>query len=208
MLQTFAQNDNIPTFKTATRSALVWDENGPENPAASTIRDPLTGNDIHRLSYAGIEVSSNVGYEKASRSEAERRISYLTVVANNTGSDVIVQYGGANVDGRSAPLFSESTGNDTKKKERTDASESGETHCFRGGSTLSVFSIRTSTQTFTIRPKTAVAVLFATKDPRDTALLCSMDGCHMTGTLRYSITVNHRDYVFVWPGHSIVYCGK
>ena len=55
-LSTSAQ-DNIPTFKTETRSSLVWDEAVPNDDTISTIRDPLTGNEIHKLSYGGIEVS-------------------------------------------------------------------------------------------------------------------------------------------------------
>ena len=96
-LSTSAQN-NIPTFKVETKGALVWDENFLES-TASSIRDPLSGNEIHRLSYDGIEVSSRVGYERVNPSKEDKLINYTTTVANNTDSDASVQFGGVSVDG-------------------------------------------------------------------------------------------------------------
>lgn len=207
-LSASAQN-NIPTFKVETKSALVWDENSLES-TASTIRDPLSGNEIHRLSYDGIEVSSRVGYERVSPSKEDKLINYTTTVANNTDSDALVQYGGVSVDGNMAlPLRVAADSKGLSKRDRRDTWDLTKMHCFQTGfaSRESVFS-PASTQIFTVRPKTSITISFVTKDPRTSPVFCSMDGCHLKGKVRYYITVNLRDYVFVWPGHSVVYCGK
>jgi hypothetical protein len=208
-LSTSAQS-NIPTFKVETKSALVWDEGLLES-TASSIRDPLSGNEIHRLSYDGIEVSSRLGYEKVSPSKEDKLISYTTTVANNTDSAASVQYGGASVDGHMAlPLRVAADSKGLSKRDRRDKWDLTKMHCFQTGfaSRETVFSSSASTQIFTVRPKTSVTISFVTKDPRTSALLCSMDGCHLKGTMRYYVTVNLRDYVFVWPGRSVVYCGE
>jgi hypothetical protein len=205
---TSAQN-NIPTYKVESKSALVWDENSLES-TASSIRDPLSGNEIHRLSYDGIEVSSRVGYERVSPSKEDRLINYTTTVANNTDSDATVQYGGVSVDGNMAlPLRVAADSKGLSKRGRRDTWDLTKMHCFQTGfaSRESVFS-SASTQIFTVRPKTSITISFVTKDPRTSAVLCSMDGCHLKGKVRYYVTVNLRDYVFVWPGRSVVYCGK
>lgn len=208
-LSTSAQN-NIPTFKVETKSALVWDENSLES-TASSIRDPLSGNEIHRLSYDGIEVSSRVGYERVSPSKEDKLINYTTTVANNTDSDASVQYGGVNVDGNMAPpLRVAAGGKGLSKRDRRDTWDLTKMHCFQTGfaSRESVFSSSASTQIFTVRPKTSITISFVTKDPRTSAVLCTVDGCHLKGKVRYYVTVNLRDYVFVWSGRSIVYCGE
>jgi hypothetical protein len=35
-----------------------------------------------------------------------------------------------------------------------------------------------------------------------------LDACYVKGTVRYYITVKGTDYVFVWPGYSVAYCGR
>jgi hypothetical protein len=210
-LSTSAQN-NIPTFKVETKSALVWDENFLES-TASSIRDPLSGNEIHRLSYDGIDVSSRLGYEKVSPSKEDKLINYSTTVANNTDADVSVQYGGVSVDGHLAlPLRVAAESQGLGKRDRRDTWDLTKMHCFQTGfaSGENVFSSSgstpASTQVFTVAPKTSITISFVTKDP--SAALCSVDGCHLQGKVRYYVTVNLRDYVFVWPGRSIVYCGQ
>lgn len=202
--------DNVPTFKAETKSALVWDENVIEN-TGSSIRDPLSGNEIHRLSYDGIEVSSRLGYEKVNPSKEDKLINYTTTVANNTDSDASVQYGSVSVDGYIAlPLRVAAGGKGLNKRDRKDTWDLTKMHCFQTGfaSRESALSSSASTQTFTVRPKTSITISFVTKDPRTSAVLCSMDGCHLKGKVRYYVTVNHRDYVFVWSGRSVVYCGE
>jgi hypothetical protein len=206
-LSTSAQDD-IPTFKTQTKSALIWDEGSPAH-AASSVRDPLTGNDIHKLSYGGIEVSSRLGYEKVSSYQAGKLLNYVTTVANNTESSVSVRYGGASVDGHVTPPLALAPAGDLNNRDRKEMWDIHKLNCFRSRFATgdAVFAAASSPQIFTVRPKTAVTISFVTKDPREFPVLCSMDGCHIKGTVRYYITVDHRDYVFVWSGHSIVYCG-
>ncbi len=208
-LSTSAQN-NIPAFKVETKSALVWDENLLES-TASSIRDPLSGNEIHRLSYRGIEVSSRVGYERVSPSKEEKLINYTTTVANNTDSDASVQYGGVSIDGQIAlPLRIAADSKRLSKHDRRDTWDLTKMHCFQTGfaSKESVFSPSAATQVFTVLPKTSITISFVTKDPRTAAAICSMDGCHLKGKVRYYVSVNLRDYVFVWSGRSVVYCGE
>jgi hypothetical protein len=208
-LSTSAQN-TIPTFRVETKGALVWDENSLES-TASSIRDPLSGNEIHRLRYDGIEVSSRVGYERVSPSKEDKLINYTTTVANNTDSDVSVQYGGVSVDGKmTLPLRVAADSKGLSKRDRVDTWDLTKMHCFQTGfaSRESVFSSSASTQSFTVRPKTSITISFVTKDPRSSAVLCSMDGCHLKGKVRYYVTVNLRDYVFVWSGRAVVYCGE
>ena len=188
----------------------MWDESLPLSPTTSTVLDPLTGSEIHRLSYARVEVSSRVGYEKISPNSMGRLLIYSTTVANNSESDVSVRYGGASIDGEMAlPLSIDPSG----KKSRMHAAQQlwplSKIRCLNSGfaSADAIFSSPTSGQTLKVRPNTSITVSFATKDPRDSARLCSVDGCHMTGTVRYYVTVNLTDYVFVWAGRSIVYCG-
>ena len=208
-IHTFAQND-MPTFKVEAKSALVWDADVPES-GRSIVWDPLTGNEIHKLSSAGIEVSSRVGYERVSSSEAGELLNYTTTIANNTDSDISVQYGGASADGRAATsLWLARTSKKIKKGDRKNVWELGWMHCFKTGfaSSDNFFSADAPSKIFTVRAQTAMTISYVSKDPRRYSIRCSLDGCHVTGTVRYYITVNNKDYVFVWPGRSVVYCGN
>ena len=210
MLVTFAQND-VPTFKVETKSALVWDRDSPESSTSSIVWDPLTGNEIHKLSSVGIEVSSRVGYERISSSESGELLNYTTTIANNTESDISVQYGGASADGHLAtPLWVAPTNKRVKKRDRRNVWEVSKMHCFTTGfaSRENFFSAHAVSKTFTVRAQTAMTISSVSKDPRRYSIRCSLDGCHVTGTIRYHITVNRKDYVFVWAGRSILYCGE
>ena len=209
-LSTLAQDD-ILTFRVNTSSAFVWGEDSSGSAKSSIILDPLTGYAIHKLSYAGIEVSSRMGYERVSLSKAGKLLNYTTTVTNNTDFALSVEYGGASVDERAALLLSVALSNKGfNQRDRKDVWELSKMYCFRTGfaSSENFFSANASSKIFTVRPKTAMTVSSVTKDPRSSSVLCSMDGCHVTGTIRYYIRVNRRDYVFVWPGRSIVYCGE
>lgn len=208
-LSTFAQDD-IPTFKVEAKSALVWDKDVPASVTSSIIWDPLTGDEIHKLSSGGIEVSSRIGFERIRSGEAGKLLNYTTTITNKTDSDVSVQYGGASVDGRTAmPLWVATTNEGLKKRDRKNVWELSKMHCFKTGfaSSVNFFSAHAPSKTFTVRAQTAMTISSVSKDPRWYSVQCSLDGCHVTGTIRYYITVNHKDYVFVWPGHSVVYCG-
>jgi len=205
----FAQT-NMPTFKVDTKSALVWDSDSP-GIASSIIWDPLTGREIHRLRFGEVEVSSLVGYERVSWNAAGKLLNYRTTITNNTDSELSVQYGGAAVDGNTAlPLWVALKNKGFKKRDRTKIWEMSKMHCFNTGfsSKENFFSADNLSKVFTIRPNTSLTISSVTMDPRRSSTLCSVDGCHLTGTIRYYITVNNRDYVFVWPGKSVIYCGE
>ncbi len=208
-LEGFAQED-VPTFKASAASALVWDNNSAQSSASSTIWDPLTGNEIHRLSAGGVEVSSRVGYERVSPSTAGKLLNFTTTIANNTESDLSVRYGGARIEGRVAPLLwvapARKDFNDHDRKEVWDLSRM---YCFKSGfASVENFFSGHAPKTFTVRPNSSMTISFVARDPRTSSAQCSVDGCHITGTIRYYITVNHKDFVFVWPGRSVVYCGE
>jgi len=207
-LSTSAQDD-IPTFKTQTKSALIWDESAPDHGVASSIRDPLTGDEIHKLTYGGIEVSSRLGYEKVSPDQAGKLLNYVTTIANDTDSSVSVRYGGASVDGHVTLPLAIAHPRDLNSRDRKELWDVNKLNCFKNRFAPSdeLFTPSSSPQVFTVRPKAAITISFVTKDPRESAALCSIDGCHIKGTVRYYITVDHRDYVFIWSGRSIVYCG-
>jgi len=207
---TFAQDDT-PTFRAEAKSALVWDDSLPETATSTTVWDPLTGNEIHKLSSAGIEVSSRIGYERVSSGETGKLLHYTTTIANNTDSDVSVKYGGASVDGHVAmPLWVALTHKGLKKRDQKDVWELSKMHCFKTGFAArdNFFSVHDPSGTFTVHAQTAMTISSVAKDPRNYSVRCSVDGCLVTGILRYYITVNRKDYVFVWPGHSVVYCGE
>lgn len=209
VLRSAAQSD-MATFKVSAKSALVWEADSP-NSATSTIWDPLTGQEMHRLSEGGIEVSSRIGYERVSPGEAGKLVNYTTIIANNTDSDASVRYGGASVDGHVVlPLWIVSNRKDVNKRDRKEVWELSRMYCFKKGfaSSENFFSSHVSVKIFNIRPKTALTISSVTKDPRSSSVRCSVDGCHLMGTIRYYITVNNKDYVFVWPGRSVVYCGE
>jgi len=71
-----------------------------------------------------------------------------------------------------------------------------------------LFSADGASQTLNVSPKTALTVSSVVRDLRSYPLLCSVEGCHPVGTIRYYLTVNSQDYVFVWPGQSAIYCGN
>lgn len=206
--------DAVPVIKAEVMSAFVWGEDSPSGAASSIVQDPLTGDPIHRLSYAGIEVSSRMGFERVSADETGTFLNYSTTIVNSTDSTVSVRYGGISVDGHAAsPLWLVFPGKKITKKERQGKAEVVELekiHCFTSGflSGDTFFSANASSQVLTIAPRTAMKVSSVIRDPRSShSLLCSIEGCYPTGTMRYYISVNDKDYVFVWPGRSAVYCG-
>jgi hypothetical protein len=206
-----AYGQSEPTFRANARSAIVWDNDSPDNTSSFIIWDPLTGREMHRLSSGGVEVTSLVGYERVSLSKAGKLLNYTTTITNNTESELSVQYGGASVDGHTAlPLWVALARKGLKKSDRKKVWELGKMYCFRTGffSNDNFFAGQTPSTIFIVRPRTTVTISFVALDPRHSSMLCSVDGCHITGTLRYYITVNRKDYVFVWPGSSVVYCGE
>lgn len=104
-LSVFGQN-GVPTIKAEVVSAFVWGEDSPSGAVSSTIRDPPTGNTIHMLSYAGIEVSSRIGFEGVGADKVGTLLNSTTTIVNSTGSTLSVRYGGISVDGHAASPLS------------------------------------------------------------------------------------------------------
>lgn len=209
-LFTFAQDD-IPIFRADVASAFVWGEDNPFGAVSSSIRDPVTGSAIHKLSHAGIEVSSRAGFESIGIGTSGELLSFATTIVNNTESVLSVRQGGASVDGHLAlPLSVVPTMKGLNKKERKQVWELTRMHCFSSGffPNQNFFSSNASSKVFTVTPKTALTVSFVTKDPRNYSVRCSVEGCYPKGTIRFSVTVNTTDFVFFWPGPSVVHCGK
>lgn len=207
---TFAQDDT-PVFKAEAASAFVWDEdNGPDSIRSST-RDPITGNAIHKLHHAGIEVSSRAGFERIRSGEAGEFLSFTTTITNNTQSELFVRQGIASADGHVAlPVSIVITTKSLNKKDRKQVRELAKMDCFtsRFLSDEDAFFSSTSSKIFTVDPNKALTVSFVAKDPRQYAVLCSTEGCYPKGTMRFSVTVDTTDFVFVWRGRAMVDCGR
>src|SRR6267142_357088 len=206
--------DGVPIIKTETMSAFVWGEDSRSGAVSSIIQDPLTGNAIHTLSYAGIEVSSRIGFERVGTDVVGTFLNYTTTIVNSTDAMLSVRYGGMSVDGQVASLlWVVPAGTKLSKKElksKPDAVALGKIHCLTSGflSSDNFFSASATSQVLSVAPRTALTVSSIVRDPRRYhSVLCSVEGCYPTGTIRYYLTVNTKDYVFVWPGRSAVYCG-
>jgi hypothetical protein len=207
---TFAQDD-LPIFRAEASSAFVWGEDKRSGAVSSIIQDPTTGHAIHKMSHGGIEVSSRAGFENIGVGAVGELLNFTTTVVNNTESDLSVHHGGVRVDGHTAlPLALVLTSKGFKKRQRKQVWELRKMSCFSTGflSTHNFFSPAASSNVFTVAPKTALTVSFVTQDPRNYPFRCSMEGCYPTGTMRFHVTVNTTDYIFVWLGRSSFNCGK
>jgi hypothetical protein len=189
----------------------VWDENNLSGMGSSSIQDPVTGNAIHRLSHAKIEVSSRAGFERIGMGKAGEFLIFTTTIVNNTDSGLSIRQSGLGVDGHLAlPLSIVLTKKGLAKKECNEAWELARLHCFSSGffPNQGFFSSHSSSEAFTVTPNSALTVSFVTKDPRNYSLLCSVEGCYPKGTMRFSITINTTDFVFIWTGRALAYCGR
>ena len=206
----FAQDDP-PTFKAKAASAFVWEEDDLSGAVSSNIRDPVTGNAIHKLSHGGIEVSSRAGFERIGPGQAGELLTFTTTIVNNNDSELSVRPGGASFDGHMAlPLSVVVSKKGIGKKERAQTWELARIHCFARGDfpIQNFFSQTASSDAFIVGPKKALTVSFVTKDPRNYSVLCSLQGCYPKGMIRFSVTVDATDFVFVWPGRDVAYCGR
>ena len=194
--------------------AFVWGEDSPFGAVSSIIQDLLTGHAIRKLAYGPIEVSSRIGFERVSADEVGTYVNYATTIVNSSDSTLSLQYGGISIDGlavslpRVIPPGKKFTKRESKSK--TYVVEPEKMQCFTNGflSHDHLFSADGASQTLKVSPKTALTVSSVVQDPRYYSLRCSIEGCHPIGTIRYYITVNSHDFVFVWPGRSAIYCGK
>ena len=200
--------DGMPMIKATVMSAFVWGEDSTSG-SRPTDRQCDT-----RMSYAGIEVSSRIGFERVGTDFVGTLLNYTTTIVNNTDATLTVRYGGISVDGHVAsPLWVVPAGTKLSKKElksKPGAVELGKIHCLTSGfiSSDNFFSESTSSQVLSVAARAALMVSSIVRDPRRYhSVLCSVGGCYPTGTIRYYLTVDTKDYVFVWPGRSAIYCG-
>ena len=201
-------------IKTEVVSAFVWGEDTPSGAISSTIQDPLTGHTIRKLRYGPIEVNSRIGFERVSPDEVGTYLGYTTTIVNGSDAMLSVRYGGISIDGRAVSLpWVILPGEKLDKRDRknkTNVVEPKKMQCFTNGFLADnhLFSAGDASQAFSVSPKTALTVSSVVRDPRSYPLRCSVEGCHPIGTIRYYLTVNSQDYVFVWPGQSAIHCGK
>ena len=211
---TFASYVLAQEIKSEVVSAFVWGEDSPSGAVSSTVLDPLTGHDIRKLTHGMIEVSSRLGFESVSLDEVATFLNYTTTIVNGGDSILSVRYGGISIDGRAASLpWVIPPGKKIARRERkskTDVVELERMGCFTRGflSNEHLFSADSRAQVFTVFPKTALTVSSLIRDPRSYSIRCSIDGCQPHGTIRYYLTVNNQDYIFVWPGRSAINCGN
>jgi len=206
----FAQSEPS-TIKVEVASAYVWGEDVSDGAVSSTILDPVSGNAIHKLSHAGLEVSVRAGFERVGSGMAGSLLNFTATVVNNTRSEVVVSRAGASVDGHKALALSIVPGmKGIKKRDRRHVWELGKMYCSVNGflARNDFFSIDNASEAFLIAADSSLTASFVAKDPRSYSLRCSVEGCYPTGTMRFYVTVNATDYVFVWPGRSMVYCGN
>lgn len=207
-----AQSD-LATFKVDVPSAFVWGHDTPTGAKSWSTKDPVTSAEILKLSHEGVEVSSRMGFEKLYPQAAVELISFTTTIVNNTQATLSVESGGISVDGRLTSLLSVVASRKNRKNEFENGAgtvESGSLYCFTSGFLSSEnFLSRIGPQpTLVVAPGGALAVSGVIEDPRHYSMLCSLDGCFPKGSIRYAIRVGSHEYVFIWPGHSIVNCGK
>ncbi len=209
-LPTFAQSDP-PTFKATTTSAFVWEEDSPSGAVSSSIRDSVTGHVIHKISHRGIEVSSRAGFESLGPGKTGEFLTFTPTILNHTNSEISVRPAGASFDGHLAlPLSIVPLKKGFGEKEQKSPWALAKMHCFASGyfPSENFFSLTPPSDVFTVTPETTLTVSFVTKDPRNYSILCSVEGCYPKGILRFSITVNATDFVFIWPGRDVVDCGR
>lgn len=211
-LRAFCQT-SVPTFKTEVRNTFIWGDDAPAGAISSSLKDPLTGAEILKLTHNHIEVSSRMGFEKLRPEDTTEFIAYFTTIANNTESELTVEQGEFAVDGRLvAPLSVGSNIKRVKKKPSHDATEvdTRNLHCLNNDRPAGkgATSLHQASLVVTVPPQSSSTVSAVVRDPRPYPLLCSTDGCFPKGTFRYSIRVGGHEYIFTWDGHSVINCGK
>lgn len=207
----FGQSE-VATFRSEIRNTFIWGEDAPGGAESSTIKDPLTGSEILKLKHAGVEVSSRMGFQKPDAQVGEL-IAYTTTIVNETSATLSVQNGGVTIDGCIVPQLTAVTSHEHLKRQlqkRTDAIDTGRLSCFSKGFLAkdNFFPQFDGAVTLIVQPHTLLTVSSVIKDPRHYSILCSLDGCFPKGMIRYSIRVGSHDYVFKWPGASLVNCGN
>lgn len=208
----FAQ-DRVPIFKTEARSAFVWGEDVSSGAVSSVVKDALTGSQILKLRYAGIDVSSQIGFERR-QGQIGEFIAYTTTIINNSNENLSVKYGETTIDGRIVtPLvvFSGATHPHGKRVHvGPNSVDLATLSCFSSGFLTdgNFFPLPEHSGTLSVEAQSSVAVSTVIKDPRHYSMLCSPDGCLPKGTIAYSIQVGTHDFIFIRQGRALADCGK
>jgi hypothetical protein len=149
-----------------------------------------------------------MGFEKPRREQPWEFIAYTTTIANSTTKRLSVKFGGITVDGRIVSPLSISDARRRRKNE--DSVEITRLYCFSSGflSHEKFFTVNELSTELTVEPQSSLKVSSIVKDPRHYPILCSVDGCLPKGIIRHSVQVGGHDYIFVWPGRSMVDCGR
>jgi hypothetical protein len=203
--------DNVPIFKAEATSAFVWGEDNLAGAVSSSIQDPLTGNEIRRISHGGVEVSSQARFELASLGHAGELVSFTTTIVNSTHSELSVTQAGASVDGYVALPFPVGlAANKFSNRGHNRAREIARLNCLTDGipSREPLSYSNASLETVIVDPGKSATISFVTKDPRNYSVLCSIEGCYPKGAIRFIVTVESTDYVFVWAGRDMAHCAK
>jgi len=164
----FCGAQDTPTFKSESYSAIVWGAALPDGAVASTVKDPLTGSLIKKLTFRGLDVSSTNGISKRPTLAWKPPYSmtvWITVV-NNTDAPV-------------------SVGSFTSTLRRIDSKnlKKARVRCYDDSPPPSGTIAPGAGQRFA-----AVLELLEPSSP---------------ATVRYSVRVGGRDWVFVWAMHGL-----
>lgn len=202
--------DGVSVFKTQAASAFVWGQSNVSGVVSTNIQDPLTGNAIRSISHDGITVNSRAGFKRFKLGRAGELLSFTTTIVNHTPSRLSVRQGPPIVDGRNLFPLPVVVSKGATRGEREQAHELASASCFSSDPRPDkiVLSSETSSGTFNVVPGGALTISLITKDPRYYSLLCSVEGCYPNGAIRFYVTVNSMDFVFVWAGREMAYCEK
>ena len=198
----FAQSETT-TLKSTTLSAVVWDEDIPSS-ASSEIIDPVTGASVRNLTYHGIEVHSQAGFRILRSGRPGELLIFLVTIVNDAESDAVLTQAGLVIDGSlSQNLLPETSGTTADDRPEVDGSLCMEPNAL---SSDNPSRLPTRAKPSSIARNMASTFRFVAKDPRNYSLLCSPGGCYPKGVMRFYVTLNSTDYVFVWKGQALVNC--
>ena len=200
--------DGVTVFKTQTASAFVWGQSNISGVVSTSIEDPLTGHAIRSISHGGITVSSRAGFQRSGLGRAGELLEFTTTIVNRTESNLFVRQGRAIVDGRNLFPLPVVASKSPTRGARNQPQQMASMSCFSNHSPPDeiVLSSETSSNVLSVSPGKALTVSLITKDPRYYSLLCSVEGCYPKGAIRFYVTVNSMDFVFIWPGREMSYC--
>lgn len=205
--------ENLPLFRAEAASAFVWGEDTPAGAVSSVVADPLTGSEILKLSHAGIEVSSRIGFEKTSGLPGVL-IAYTTTIVNNSSKNLPVKYGVSTIDGHVIMPLWAGPGTAPRRGKRMQPDPNNVDvagmYCFSSGllSQDNFFPTPGRSGTLTVESRSSLRVSTVIRDPRPYPIMCSLDGCLPKGKVGYSIQVGSQDFIFIRSGRSLTDCGK